>query len=87
MSFINQYLTNKEKQAFAEAKIADPRWNLPKYCLIPYKWTVDRERNIALVNCGIADRECYEIKTFAFLNTNLEKKQILSFQMLNSYLI
>ena len=86
MNFTNQYLTNEEKQAFAEAKITDPRWNLPKYYLIPFKWTVDKERNIALVNCGIADRECSEIKTFAFLNTNPEKKQILSFQMVNFYL-
>jgi len=86
MAFVNAYLTEEEKEKFNEAKIPDPRWNLPKYCLKLRKWTVDNERGIALINCGVADRENYEIETFAFVNTHIEKRQILSFEMKHYYL-
>ena len=46
MAFVNAYLTEEEKEKFNEAKIPDPRWNLPKYCLEPWKWTVDKEVNL-----------------------------------------
>jgi hypothetical protein len=83
MAFVNAYLTEEEKEKFNEAKITDPRWNLPKYCLEPWKWTVDKERGIALINCGVADRENYKIETFAFINTQIEIHQILSFEIVN----
>ena len=83
MAFVNAYLTEEEKEKFNEAKIPDPRWNLPKYCLEPWKWTVDKDRGIALINCGVADRENYKIETFAFINTQIEKHQTLSFEIIN----
>lgn len=86
MAFVNAYLTDEEKKAFDEAKIPDPRWGLPKYILNARQWTVDRERGIALINCGVADREKYEIKTFAFINTQIDKRQILSFEITHYYL-
>lgn len=86
MAFVNAYLTDEEKNAFEEAEIPDPRWNLPKYCLKPWKWTVDKERGIALIDCGIADREDYTIRTLAFINTCIENQQILSFEITHYYL-
>ena len=83
VAFVNAYLTDEEKKAFDEAKIPDPRWGLPKYILNARQWTVDRERGIALINCGVADRENYEIETFAFIDTQIEKRQILSFEIVN----
>lgn len=86
VAFVNAYLTDEEKKAFDEAKIPDPRWGLPKYILNARQWTVDRERGIALINCGVADRENYEIETFAFIDTQIEKRQILSFEITHYYL-
>lgn len=83
MAFVNAYLTEEEKAKLNEAKIPDPRWNLPKYCLKLRKWTIDNERGIALINCGVSDRENYEIETFAFINTQMEERLILSFEMIN----
>lgn len=83
MAFVNAYLTEEEKEKFNEAKIPDPRWNLPKYCLKLRKWTVDYERGIALINCGVADREKYEIETFAFINMQTEEPLVLSFEIIN----
>lgn len=85
MAFVNAYLTEEEKARFSEAKIPDPRWNLPKYCLDPRRWTIDKEREIALINCGVADRDNYEIETFAFVNTHIEKRQVLSFNVVRKY--
>lgn len=86
MAFVNAYLTEEEKKAFEEAKIPDPKWGVSKYLLKPSRWTIDRERGIALINCGVADRENYEIETFAFINIQLEKKEILSFEIKGKYL-
>lgn len=54
--------------------------------LKPSRWTIDREKNIALINCGVADRENYEIETFAFVNIQVEKQEILSFEIKGIYL-
>lgn len=86
MAFVNAYLTDEEKSRLDEAKIPDPRWNLPKYCLKLRKWTVDTKRGIALIDCGIADRENYSIRTFAFIDTCIENRQILSFEITHYYL-
>lgn len=86
MAFVNAYLTDEEKKAFEEAKIPDPRWGVSKYLLKPSRWTIDREKNIALINCGVADRENYEIETFAFVNIQVEKQEILSFEIKGIYL-
>ena len=83
MAFVNAYLTEDEKANLNEAKIPDPRWNLHKYCLKLRKWTIDTERGIALINCGVADRENYEIETFAFVNTRTEAQLVLSFELIN----
>lgn len=63
------------------AKIIDPRWNLPKYCLEPWKWTVDKERGIALINCGVEDRDEHNIETFVLIDAQIEKRKILSFKL------
>lgn len=83
MAFVNAYLTEEEKEKFREAKVLDPRWNLPKYCLDPRKWTIDKERGLALINCGVADRENYEIETFAFVNIKMEDHLVLSLELIN----
>ena len=83
MAFVNAYLTDEEKSRFDEAKIPDPRWNLPKYCLEPCKWTADKERGLALINCGVADRENYEIETFAFVNIKTKEHLMMSFELIN----
>lgn len=81
MAFVNAYLTEEEKAKFNEAKIPDPRWNSPKYYLEPWKWTVDKERGIALINCGIENRDEHNIETFILIDTQIEKKEILSFKL------
>lgn len=81
MGFVNAYLTDEEKVKFSEAKITDPRWNLPKYCLEPWKWTVDKERGIALINCGVENRDEHNIVTFALIDIQIEKRKILSFKL------
>lgn len=85
MAFINAYMTDEEIRAFAEAEIPDPRWKLVKRPLKPWQWTVDRERGIALISCGAADREHYEIETFAFVSTDLKKGDILPFEIMQDH--
>ena len=81
MAFVNAYLTEEEKTKFNEAQIPDPRWNLPKYCLEPWTWTVDKERGIALINCGIENRDEHNIETFILIDTQIGKNEILSFKL------
>ena len=81
MAFVNAYLTEEEKAKFNEAKIPDPRWNSPKYCLEPWKWTIDKERGIALINCGVENRDEHNIVTFALIDIQIEKRKILSFKL------
>ena len=87
MAFINKYLSDEEKRRFEEAKIENPvRFHLEKNLLEPNEWTVDAERKIALINCGVADRENPEIETFAFINTDLKENDILIFDMVEYYI-
>jgi hypothetical protein len=87
MAFINKYLTDEEMKRFAEAKIKNPvRFNLANNLLNPYDWTVDEERKIALINCGVADREQPDVETFAFINTDLKDNDILVFDMAKYYI-
>jgi len=71
------------KKRFEELKIENPvRFHLEDNLLKPSAWTVDEEREIALVRCGIYDRENPEIETFAFINTDLKDDDILVFDII-----
>lgn len=85
MSFVNAYLTEEEKAMFDEKKIPDPRWNLPKYCLKTNKWTIDKERRLALICCGVADRDEYEKQTFALFYKKLDNEHMISLTLIKKY--
>lgn len=85
MAFVNAYLTEEEKVIFDEAKIPDPRWNLPKYCLKTNKWTIDKERGLALICCDVADRDEYEKKTFALFYKKLDNEHMISLTLIQKY--
>ena len=83
MAFVNKYLSDEEKKRFEEAKIENPvRFHLEDNLLKPSVWTVDEKKKIALVRCGIYDRENPEIETFAFINTDLKDDDILVFDII-----
>ncbi len=87
MAFVNKYLSDEEKKMFEKAKLENPvRFHLEKNLLEPNEWTVDDERKIALINCGVADRENPEIETFAFINTNFKENDVLIFDMEEYYI-
>ena len=87
MSFVNKYLSDEERKRFEEAKIENPvRFHLANNLLNPDAWTVDEERKIALINCGVADREKPEIETFAFVKTDLREKDALLFDLIKYYI-
>lgn len=88
MAFVNKYLTDEEKKRFEELKIENPvRFRLVDNLLDPVNWTVDEERKIALVECGIRDREMHEIKTYAFINTEIKEKDILVFDIIRNFIL
>lgn len=63
-----------------EAKILDPRYSIAvKKYLNPRNWTIDRERNIALIYCGELDREEYYKKVFALLYKEFDNEHLISF--------
>jgi len=86
MPFVNAYLTEEEKAIFDEAKIPDPRWNLPKYCLKTNKWTIDKEQSFALICCGVADRDEYEKETFALFYKKLDNEHMISLTLIHKHI-
>ncbi|MBQ7132394.1 MAG: hypothetical protein IJO29_07450 [Oscillospiraceae bacterium] len=78
MAFVNAYLTEEEKRMFEEAKIPDPRYNLAKIFLAPNKWTIDREKNIALIYCGVANRDEYYKECFVLICDRIGSENIIS---------
>lgn len=86
MPFVNAYLTEEEKSIFDETKIPDPRWNLPKYCLRINKWTIDKERRLALICCGVADRDEYEKETFALFYKKLGCECMISLTLIHKHI-
>ncbi len=86
MPFVNEYLTEEEKAIFDEAKIPDPRWNLPKYLFKTNKWTIDKERSLALICCGVADRDEYEKETFALFYKKLDNEHMISLTLIHKHI-
>lgn len=85
MAFVNAYLTVEEKRMFEEAKIRDPRYKIAKEYLKPNKWTIDRENNIALINCGIADRDEYDKETFALIYKQIDNEHLIVLTLTTDY--
>lgn len=78
MAFQNAYLTEEEKQMFEEAQIPNPGdWK--RSVLIPRQWTVDRKNNIALIYCGIPDREEHWKKSFVLFYKGIDSRHMIEF--------
>ena len=85
MAFVNAYLTEEEKEKFKAAKVRDPRWKLSEEYLIPSIWTVDKENNIALINCGVANRDEHWKKTFALLYKQIDNEHLIKLTLTTDY--
>lgn len=85
MAFVNAYLTDEEKRMIEEANIRDPRYKITKKYLKPSKWTIDRENNIALINCGIADRDEYYKETFALIYKQIDNEHLIALTLVADY--
>jgi hypothetical protein len=85
MAFVNAYLTVEEKRMFEEAEIRDPRYKIAKEYLKPDKWTIDREKNIVLINCGVADRDEYYKETFALIISHFDDVHWISATLMREY--
>ena len=77
MAFVNAYLTEKEKEEFEKAKIPHPAGIRKEQILIPNSWTVDKEKNIALIHCGYSDREARNEKVFVLIYGKIDKKFVI----------
>ncbi|MDE7229505.1 MAG: hypothetical protein K2N56_03410 [Oscillospiraceae bacterium] len=76
MAFENAYLTEEEKEMFVEAHILDPGdWK--SSILIPHQWTIDRKNNIALIYCGVPDREEYWKKSFVLFYKGIDSRHMI----------
>jgi hypothetical protein len=49
MAFVNEFIPEADKQRIDFSKIKHPRQGYP---ISPSEWTIDRERNIALIDLG-----------------------------------
>lgn len=85
MAFVNAYLTDEEKRMIEEANIRDPRYKIAKKYLKPSKWTIDRENNIALINCGIADRDEYYKETFVLIYKQIDNEHLIALTLTTDY--
>lgn len=78
MAFVNAELTDEEKIAYEKSGVSRYGSCFSRMD-VPRRWTIDRERGIALVDYGIVDRDYPQMENFAFVNTDLEKKEVLFF--------
>lgn len=76
MAFRNAYLTEEEKEMFEEAQIPDPG-SYGRYVLIPRQWTIDRKNNIALIYCGVPDREEHWKKSFVLFYKGIDSRHMI----------
>ncbi len=83
MAFVNAYLTEEEKKKFEESKVRDPRYKISKINLIPSEWTVDKENKMALIDCGIADRDEYWKQTFAFIYKQIDNDHLIKLTLID----
>ena len=85
MAFENAYLTEEEKWMFREAKIpVSP--SLHGELLVPNQWTIDRDNKIALVYCGVEDREEHWKETFFLFYKSISTNQMIRLILIrNSY--
>lgn len=85
MAFQNAYLTEEEKQMFREAKITDPS-SLRGELLVPNQWTIDRCSKIALVYCGVEDREEHWKETFYLFYNSINTNQMIKLILIRNRL-
>jgi hypothetical protein len=85
MAFVNAYLTVEEKKIIDASKIRDPRYQIAKKYLMPDKWTIDRENNIILINCGIADRDEYYKETFVLFYKQMDNEHLIVLTLTADY--
>ena len=82
MAFVNAYLTEKEKEEFEKANIRDPRYSFLKNENLSLSyWTIDKQRKIALISCGIIDRDEPDKEKFALIYKHLDKDHFISFTL------
>jgi hypothetical protein len=85
MAFVNAYLTDEEKRIIEDAGIRDPRYKISKKYLKPSKWTIDQEKNIVLINCGVADRDEYYKETFALIYKQMDNAHLVALTLTTDY--
>ena len=86
MAFENAYLTEEEKQMFKDAGLTDPRGGLFRgKPFVPTVWTVDRENKIALIYCGVTDREEHQKKTFVLFYKKIDIEHMVRFTLIVDY--
>ena len=86
MAFVNAYLTEEEKEKFKAAKVRDPRWKLSEEYLIPSIWTIDKENNTALINCGVANRDKHWKQTFALVYKQIDNEHLVEITLVQRYI-
>lgn len=58
---------------------------MPKYCLKSNKWTIDKEKVLALICCGVADRDEYEKETFALFYKKIDIEHMSSLTLIRKF--
>lgn len=87
MSFVNAYLTEKEKEEFEKADIRDPMYPFSNdRRLTPTYWTVDRKNNIALIYGGVADRDEHDKETFVLVYKKICNENVIKMTLINGYI-
>lgn len=82
MAFVNAYLTEEEKKKFEESKVRDPRYKISKINLMPSKWTIDKENKMALIDCGVANRDEHWKKTFALIYKQIDNEHLIELTLI-----
>lgn len=85
MAFVNEYLSKEEKDMISKAELRDPRYIISKKYICPGKWTIDREKKMALIYCGELDREEHYKKVFTLICGELNNEHMISFTLVTNY--
>jgi hypothetical protein len=60
MAFVNENLTEEEREKFKARGIKNPTINRRLDILDPIRWTIDRENDMFLIKAGVDKDACYE---------------------------
>lgn len=85
MKFVNAYLSEEEKQIISKARLRDPRYKISQEYLNPSRWTIDRDNSIALMYCGVLDRDDYFKEVFTLVYKYFDNNYMLNFILVPKY--